>query len=86
MREAVIVVILKLGKDPHRPESYRPITNRHENLDQNPSSSLKVILSLIHSDQTGFMPAKKKPTPLLLHILYMVLGRQQVNVPDLKDH
>lgn len=62
MREAIVVLIPKPGKDPHLPESYRP------NLLLQPDVKIvakilalrlnKVILSLIHPDQTGFMPAK----------------------------
>lgn len=62
VREAIIIP--KLGKNPHSTGSYRPISLLQTDitiLDKILSLRLnKVILSLIHSDQTGSMPAKTK--------------------------
>lgn len=75
MNEAFIVLILKPGKDPTLPESYRPISLLQ--LDIKILAKVlalrmnKVILSLIHPDQTGFMPTKN--TAFNLRRLYMNL-------------
>lgn len=62
MSEAQIVVIPKSGKDPKYPEAYRPISLLQVDikiLAKILASPLnQVILSLIHPDQTGFMPGK----------------------------
>lgn len=62
MCEATIVLIPKPGKDPHLPESYRPISLLKVDvkiLDKVLAIRLnKVILSLIHGDQAGFMPRR----------------------------
>ncbi|XP_072009068.1 ATP synthase subunit C lysine N-methyltransferase isoform X1 [Engystomops pustulosus] len=62
MKEAIIVVIPKEGKDPQVPESYRPISLLSTDvkiLAKTLSNRLiRVIPSIIHSDQTGFMPQK----------------------------
>lgn len=62
MREATIVLIPKPGKDPHLPESYRPISLLQ--VDVKIIAKIlairlnAVILSLIHEDQAGFMPGR----------------------------
>ena len=62
MMEAVIVVIPKPGKDPELCSSYRPISLL--NVDAKILTKIlanrlnTVILTLIHGDQTGFMPGK----------------------------
>lgn len=62
MTKATIILLLKPGKDPLDPGSYRPIS-----LLQNDNKILakvltlrlnKVIASIIHADQAGFMPTK----------------------------
>lgn len=62
MSETYVVLIPKHGKNPELPESYRPISLLQ--LDIKILAKFlalrlnKVILTLIHPDQTGFMPAK----------------------------
>lgn len=60
--EATIIVIPKPGKDPNFCESYRPISLLQSDvkiLAKILTTRLKqVILSLVHHDQTGFMPDK----------------------------
>lgn len=60
MRDATIVLIPKPGKDPGYPESYRPISLLQTDIKILPKILSKrlnqVILSLIHTDQAGFMP------------------------------
>lgn len=60
--EATIIVIPKPGKDPNLCESYRPISLLQTDvkiLAKILTARLKsVILSLVHHDQTGFMPDK----------------------------
>lgn len=62
MREATIVLIPKPGKDPHLPESYRPISLLQ--VDVKIIAKIlairlnTVILSLVHEDQAGFMPGR----------------------------
>lgn len=60
--KAIIVLIPKPRKDPHLPESYRPISLLQTDvkiLAKILALDLKkVILSLINPDQTGFMPTK----------------------------
>lgn len=62
MSEAVIVVIPKPRKDPELCESYRPISLL--NVDAKIVTKIlanrlnSVILSLVHGDQTGFLPGK----------------------------
>ncbi|XP_072012556.1 peroxisomal membrane protein PEX14 isoform X1 [Engystomops pustulosus] len=62
MREALIVVLPKPGKDPLLPDSYRPISLLNSDvkiLAKILATRLnKVILSLVHPDQTGFMPGR----------------------------
>lgn len=62
MAEAIIVVIPKPDKDPELSRSYRPISML--NVDVKILTKVlagrinDVILTLIHEDQTGFMPGK----------------------------
>lgn len=62
MSRAVIVVVPKPGKDPELCFSYRPISLL--NVDAKILAKVlvtrlnAVILSLMHGDQTGFMPGK----------------------------
>lgn len=62
MSEAVIVIIPKTGKDPELCSFYRPISLL--NVDAKILTKIlanrlnAVILSLVHGDQTGFMPGK----------------------------
>lgn len=62
MREALVVLIPKPGKDPSLPESYPPFSLLQLNikiLAKIISLRLnKVILNLVHPDQIGFMPNK----------------------------
>lgn len=73
MREAIIVVLPKPGKNPLLCDSYRPISLLQSDikiLAKILARRLgKVILSLIHPDQTGFMPGKS--TALNIRRLYM---------------
>lgn len=72
--EAYIVLIPKPGKNLELPESYRPISLLQIDikiLAKILALRLKVILTLIHPDQTGFMPAKN--TAYNLRRLYMNL-------------
>lgn len=63
MREAQLIVIPKLGKDPWYPDSYRPISLLQVDIKILAkflaSRFNKIILSLFHSNQTGFMHGKK---------------------------
>lgn len=62
MFTAIIVVIPKPGKDPELCSSYRPISLL--NMDAKILAKVlatclnRVILSLVHRDQTGFMPGR----------------------------
>lgn len=82
MGEALIVLILKPGKDPFYPESYRPISLLQ--LDVKILAKIlalrlnKLILSLIHADQPGFMPNKN--TAFNLRRLFMNLQATHDNV------
>ena len=62
LRKACIVVIHKLGKPKDVSDSYRPISllNIEVKIFATVLASqlLKVILSLVHADQTGFMPGR----------------------------
>lgn len=62
MQEAVIIVLLKPGKDPAKPESYRPISLLPVDakiIAKVLASRLsRVISDLVHQDQTGFIPQK----------------------------
>lgn len=62
MNEAIIVVLLKPGKNPHKPESYHLIsllTSIVKLLIKVISNCLyKVIGNIIHPDQTGFIPTR----------------------------
>ncbi|XP_063813141.1 WD repeat-containing protein 19 [Pseudophryne corroboree] len=75
MAEAVIIVIPKPGKDPKSPESYRPISlipTDAKILAKILAVRLNtVITSIIHSDQTGFMPGMS--TSINLRRLYTIL-------------
>lgn len=68
MTRANIILLLRAGKDPLDPSAYRPIS-----LLQSDVKILakvlamrvnKIILSIIHSDQAGFMPRKSTATNL----------------------
>lgn len=82
MGEALIVLIPKPGKDPLFPESYRPTSLLQ--LDIKIFAKIlalrlnKVILSLIHSDQTGLMPNKN--TAFNLSRLFMNLRANHDNI------
>ena len=82
MREATIVLIPKPGKDPGYPESYRPISLLQVDikiLAKVLANRLnKVILSLIHTDQAGFMPGRN--TSFNLRRLYINLQATHDNV------
>lgn len=75
MQEAVIIVLPKPGKDPMLPESYRPISLLPVDakiLAKVLATRLsRVISSLIHPDQTGFIPGKS--TAINLRRLYLNL-------------
>lgn len=62
MREALIVLIPKSGKDPLQPEAYRPISLLQTDVKLWAKILAlhlsKVVMSLVHPDQTGFMSAK----------------------------
>lgn len=62
MNEALIVLIPKPGKDPLYLELYRPISLLQSDIKILAKILAlrlnKVVSSLVHSDQTGFMPAK----------------------------
>lgn len=76
MSRAVIIVIPKPGKDPDLCSSYRPISLL--NVDAKILAKVlatrlnTVILSLIHGDQTGFMPGKG--TDINLRRLFTVIA------------
>lgn len=82
MREAFIVLIPKPGKDPALPESYRPISLLQ--LDIKILAKVlalrlnKVILNLIHPNQTGFMPAKNTAFNLLILYINMQAEHDQI--------
>ena len=82
MSEALIVLIPKPGKDPLLPESYRPISLLQ--LDVKILAKIlalrlnKVISSLVHPNQTGFMPNKN--TAFNLRRLHMNLQAQHADV------
>lgn len=82
MGEALIVLIPKPGKDLHFPESYRPISLLQLDVKILAKISAlrlnKVILSLIHPDQTGFMPNKN--TAFNLRRLHMNLQSQHTEI------
>lgn len=81
MQEAQIIVLPKPGKGPHYPESNRPISLLPVDikiLAKMLSSRLNtVILSLIHLDQTGFMPGKN--TAMNIRRLFMKIQAQHGN-------
>lgn len=81
MQEAQIKVLPKAGKDPRYPESYRPISLLQGDikiLAKILASRLnKVILSLIHPDQTGFMPGKN--TAMNVRRLFMNIQARHDN-------
>lgn len=82
MREASIVSIPKPGKDPHLPESYHPISLLQVDvkiLAKVLATRLNtVILSLIHEDQSGFMPSRN--TSFNLRRLFINLQTQRDNI------
>lgn len=82
MREATIVLIPKPAKDPGYPESYRPISLLQVDvkiLAKVLSKRLnQVILSLIHTDQAGFMPGRN--TSFNLRKLFINLQATHENV------
>lgn len=82
MREATIVLIPKPGKDLGYPESYRPISLLQVDvkiLAKVLSKRLnQVILSLIHIDQSGFMPGRN--TSFNLRKLFINLQAKHDNV------
>lgn len=73
LREATIIVLPKPGKDPTLCDSYRPISLLQTDIKILAKILARrlnsVILSLIHPDQTGFMPGKS--TALNLRRLFM---------------
>ncbi|XP_040292346.1 zinc finger protein 420-like [Bufo bufo] len=75
MQEALIVVIPKPGKDPKYPDSYRPIlllTVDVKLLTKVLATRLsRLILTIVHPDQTGFMPGKS--TAINIRRLYTSL-------------
>ncbi|CAJ0958213.1 unnamed protein product [Ranitomeya imitator] len=81
MREAIIVVIPKEGKDPTQPDSYRPIsllTTDVKLLAKVFAMRLTSVISgLVHSDQSGFMPDRS--TAINLRRLYMNLQLRSDN-------
>ncbi|CAJ0952032.1 unnamed protein product [Ranitomeya imitator] len=81
MREAIIVVIPKEGKDPTQPDSYRPIsllTTDVKLLAKVLAMRLTSVISgLVHSDQSGFMPDRS--TAINLRRLYMNLQLRSDN-------
>lgn len=82
MREATIVLIPKPGKDPLIPESYRPISLLQVDIKILAKILAirlnKVILSLIHSDQAGFMPGRN--TSFNLRRLFINLQATHDNI------
>lgn len=76
MAQAIIVVVPKSGKDPQLCSSYRPISLLNSDakiLTKILARRLnEVILSLVHEDQSGFMPGKG--TDINLRRLYAVLA------------
>lgn len=81
MQEAQIIVLPKPGKDPHYPESYSPISLLQVDikiLAKILASRLNTVtLTLIHPDQTGFMPGKN--TAMNIRRLYMNIQAQHDN-------
>lgn len=75
MQEAVIIVLPKPGRDPMLPESYRPISLLPVDtkiLAKVLATRLSTMISsLIHQDQTGFIPGKS--TAINLRRLYLNL-------------
>lgn len=82
--EAIIVVIPKPGKNPELCTSYRPISLLNVDfkiLTKVLASRVNdVILTLIHEDQTGFMPGKG--TDINLRRLYTVLAASDHLTPS----
>lgn len=73
MTRANIILLLKAGKDPLDPSSYRPTSLLQSNIKILAKVLAirvnKIILSIIHSDQAGFMP--KSSTATNLRRLYL---------------
>ena len=68
MTRANIILLLKPGKDPLDPGSYRPISLLQSDVKILAKALAmrvnKVILSIIHPDQAGFMPRSSTATNL----------------------
>lgn len=66
MYEAIVILLLKPGKDPLLPDSYRPISLLPTDvkiLAKVFATRLsKVLSSLIHTDQSGFIPEQSTAT------------------------
>lgn len=78
MREAIVVLLPKPGKDPLYPDSYRPISLLPVDVKllakvlANRLSS--VITEVVHGDQTGFMPNQSTAVNLRRLFLNLQLG------------
>lgn len=81
MSKAHIVLILKPGKEPVDPASYRPILLLQSNIKILAKVLAvrlnKVITSVIHPDQAGFMP--NKSTAINLRRLFLNMQSQADN-------
>lgn len=79
-----IIVLLKTGKDPLDPGSYRPISLLQSDVKMLSKVLAlrlnKVISSIIHSDQAGFMP--QKSTARNLSRLFVNLQSKSNNLGD----
>lgn len=75
MNEAIIVLLLKPGKEAHLPDSYRPIsllTTDVKLLARVLATRLaKVIHKVVHRDQSGFIPSRS--TALNIRRLFLNL-------------
>lgn len=73
MQEAVIIVLPKPGKDPSKPDSYRPILLLPVDakiLAKALATTLTGVISdLVHADQMGFIP--QKSTSLNIRRLFL---------------
>lgn len=83
-RQAVIIVLPKPGKNPQYPNSYRPISLLQADIKILAKVLAiclnQIILSIIHHDQTGFMPGKN--TTMNLRRLYMNIQATHENIGD----